>query len=130
MKKLLVALALLFAFQGVVVADPLMGTSFWRNQRGSTLEVKWAFVSSFSGTFINDAKGYRCKGIPYDANGTSTPEGVAFGVYFEKCNSFAEWTGHISDDGRTMSTSWELVVFSPNSPPQVLTGAAVFTRLR
>jgi hypothetical protein len=130
MRKLLLSFAVLVAFQGLALADPLVGPSFWRNQRGSTVEIKWTFVSSFGGTFINQAKGYACKGIPYDANGTSTPIGVSFGVHFEKCNSFTEWTGHISDDGKTMSTSWKLFVFSPDSPPQVLTGADVFTRLR
>jgi hypothetical protein len=132
MKKLMVSFALFLVFSGVAAADPAIGPSLWRNQRGSILQVKsisagfmpGTFI--FSGTFINQAKNYACKGIPYDAFGTSTPQGITFHVFFAKCSKYTQWTGRIRPNGRTMTTNWQL--FYVLNDPQ--TGSDVFTRLR
>jgi hypothetical protein len=132
MKKLLVLFALLLVFTGIAAADPAIGPSLWRNQRGSILQVKSisaGFMPStfiFSGTFINQGKNFACKGIPYAAFGTSTPQGITFHVFFAKCSKYTQWTGRISPNGRTMTTNWQL--FYILNDPQ--TGSDVFTRLR
>jgi Avidin family len=129
MKRVLLALVVLFGFQSIAAAQGLPAWSLWQNQRGSTLEVFMVDSSgSFQGQFINQANGYDCKGIPYPAVGTSTAVAVVFSVTFVKCTSNATWYGVVT--GNTMRTNWVLLYAPPNGPPQKSQGTDIFTRVR
>jgi len=137
MKKLLLAIAVLFGLQTLAVADPLPGPSLWRNQRGSTLEVQWILppvplnnvpTSGFGGIFINEAKGFSCKGTPYGALGSTTPGSTSFEVEFLLCTTHTTWTGEVH--GKKLYTHWTLVYTPLGGPPQTLKGDDVFTRVR
>ena len=129
MKRALLALIVLLGFQSFAVAQGLPASSLWQNQRGSTLEVFFVDPSgSFQGQFINQAKGFECKGTPYPAIGTSKAAAVVFSVTFGQCSSHATWYGVVS--GNTMRTNWVLLYAPPNGPPQKFMGSDVFTRVR
>ena len=130
MKKLVLSLAFLFVFTSFAVADPVLGPSLWKNNRGSTLEIKSVTAGFFFGTFINRAKGTECKYIPYNAPGLSSLFGVWFSVNFDKCYTITNWSGHVSDDGRTMTTTFQLFYTPPGKPTQVIPGSDVFRRFR
>jgi hypothetical protein len=129
MKRVFIALVVLLGFQSFSVAQGLPSPSFWQNQRGSTLELYFVDPSgTFQGQFINQAKDYKCKGIPYAAVGNSTGAAVVFSVAFLQCSSHATWYGVVN--GNTMRTNWVLLYAPPNGPPQKFQGSDVFTRVR
>jgi len=129
MKKTLLALVILLGFQSLAFAQGLPSWSLWQNQRGSTLEVGLVGAyGSFQGTFINQAQGYQCKGIPSNAQGTNAGGAVAFAVVFVQCNSLTPWSGTVS--GSTLRTTWTLVYTPPSGPPQKSQGSDTFTRVR
>jgi Avidin family len=129
MKKVFLALIVLLGFQSLALAQGLPAPSFWKNQRGSTLEVYFVDPSgSFQGQFINQAPGYKCQGIPYPAAGTSVGVDVIFSVKFVQCYSHATWFGVVN--GNTITTNWILIYAPPNGPPQKSQGSDVFTRVR
>jgi hypothetical protein len=129
MKRVFLALIVLLGFQSLAAAQGLPAPSLWQNQRGSTLELLFVDPSgSFQGQFINQAKGYQCKGIPYPAVGTTRAAAVVFSVTFVQCSSHATWYGVVN--GNTMRTNWVLLYAPPNGPPQKSQGTDVFTRVR
>jgi hypothetical protein len=126
---MLLALTILLGFQTYAFSQTLPSGSLWQNQRGSTLEVFFVDpAGSFQGTFINQAAGFQCKGIPYPAVGTARNAAAAFAVTFVQCTSHTTWYGTVT--GNTMRTNWILVYIPPSGPPQTLRGADVFTRVR
>jgi hypothetical protein len=129
MKRVLLALLVLIGFQSFASAQGLPSWSIWQNQRGSTLDVYFVDPTGpFTGTFINQAPGYQCKGIPYPAMGTSRGASVTFAVTFTQCFSHTTWFGVVN--GNTMKTNWILIYNPPNGPPQRSTGTDIFTRVR
>jgi hypothetical protein len=129
MKRILLALVVLFGSQTLAFAQGMPAPSFWQNQRGSTLEVfSVDGLGSFQGQFVNQAAGFQCKGIPYPAAGSSKPVSVIFSVNFVQCYSHTTWYGVIA--GNKIRTNWVLLYLPPNGPPQKLQGTDVFTRVR
>jgi hypothetical protein len=129
MKRILLALTILLGVQTYAFAQALPSGSLWQNQRGSTLEVYFVDpAGSFQGTFTNQAAGFQCKGIPYQALGTVKNAAVVFSVTFVQCTSQTTWYGVVN--GNKMRTNWILVYFPPSGPPQTLRGTDVFTRVR
>jgi hypothetical protein len=131
MKRLLLALAILLGVQTLAMAQSLVAPLLWKNQRNSTLEITWATPpiggNLFGGTFINQAKGFDCKGLPYSAIGSSENMAVTFSVGFLKCDTYTTWTGSIR--GRKMYTNWSLIYYV-NGVGKTLNGTDVFTRIR
>jgi hypothetical protein len=103
MKKLLLALAMLFGFQTLAFAQ-LSGPSTWTNQRGSVLKVTSVSRGMVRGIFINQNPDIGCQGIPYPVTGTNFGVQITFTVNFVKCKAVVKWQGDVSGFG--MSTPW------------------------
>jgi hypothetical protein len=103
MKKLLLALAILFSFQTLAFAQ-LPGPSIWTNQHGSVLKVTSLSRGTFRGIFINRNPDIGCVGIPNPVTGTNFGVQITFTVNFAKCGAAVKWQGDVSGFG--MSTPW------------------------
>jgi hypothetical protein len=103
MKKLLLALAMLFGFQTLAFAQ-LSGPATWTSQRGSVLKVTSLSRGAFRGVFINQNPDIGCLGIPTPVAGTNFGVQITFTVNFVKCNAVVKWQGDVSGFG--MSTPW------------------------
>jgi hypothetical protein len=103
MKKLLLALAMLFGFQTLAFAQ-LSGPATWTSQRGSVLKVTSISRGTFRGVFINQNPDIGCQGIPYPVTGTNFGVQITFTVNFVKCKAVVKWQGDVS--GLGMSTPW------------------------
>lgn len=122
---LLLSFACVFASNAQ--ADALPAPSFWKNQRGSELQVWTANGGTFQGQFINNAQGFECQGIPYPAVGRETVTGLFFVVTFAKCNSLTRWYGYVR--GSQMFTRWQLFYIKPDGTPGTVNGSDVFQRI-
>lgn len=129
MKRLLglFLIAQLLLLSGEASAQGLSAPSYWRNERGSELFVWTVDNGAIQGTFINQAQGFACQGIPYPASGALKPTGLYFVVTFAQCNSFTRWAGRTN--GSKMPTSWTLFYVDGNGKLRKLKGADVFTRV-
>jgi hypothetical protein len=103
MKKLLLALAMLFGFQTLAFAQ-LYGPSTWTNQHGSVLKVTSVGQGTFRGTFINRNPEIGCVGIPYRVTGTNFYVQITFTVNFVECGAVVKWQGNML--GLGMSAPW------------------------
>jgi hypothetical protein len=103
MKKLLLAVAMLFGFQTLAFAQ-LSGPSTWTSQRGSILKVTSLSRGTFRGIFINKNPDIGCVGMPYPVSGTNFSVQITFTVNFAKCGAVVKWQGDVSGFG--MSTPW------------------------
>jgi Avidin family len=129
MKKFLLAFAILLGTQTFAMAQSIVASSLWKNQRGSTLVIDWTVppgAAVFGGTFTNQAAGFECKGIPYAALGHANGDNVSFTVGFVKCATSVIWDGIIR--GRRMYTSWNLTYYV-NGVPKTLQGKDVFIQI-
>ena len=129
--RILLALVCIFACSTIASADSLTAGSVWRNQRGSVLSIKQVNADgSFSGSFVNNAAGYRCKGVPYPATGYNFPfvSIATFTVNFTNCYTITVWRGSVL--GAQYNTSWNFVYSPPGQAPQFESGADSFTRIR
>ena len=122
--------ALIF-FMGVLVssasADSLPAPSFWKNQRGSELQIWTVTNGVIQGMFTNNAQGFECQGIPYPVTGRQSANGFFFVVTFAKCNSLARWRGTVR--GSQMFTTWDLYYIKPDGNLGIMPGADTFQRL-
>jgi hypothetical protein len=103
MKKLLLAVAMLFSFQTLAFAQ-LSAPSTWTSQRGSVLKVTSLSRGTFRGVFINKNPDIGCVGIPNPVTGTNFGVQITFTVNFVKCGALVKWQGDVSGFG--MSTPW------------------------
>jgi hypothetical protein len=103
MKKLMLALAMLFSCQTLAFAQ-LSGPATWTSQRGSVLKVTSLSRGTFRGIFINRNPDIGCLGIPYPVAGTNFGVQITFTVNFAKCGAVVKWQGDVSGFG--MSTPW------------------------
>ena len=122
MKRLLVTIALALAFQGSASADLLPAPSTWQNQRGSTLQITSVNGGVVRGFFTNQAPGYKCQGIRYPANGTTSMTTTTFRVNFTACQTVTTWLGTVAWYG--FPTTWLL-----RHGGQTQTGADFFYRV-
>jgi|ERR1051325_623423 hypothetical protein len=107
MKRLLVAIALILAFQGNVLAD-LLRPGLWKNDKGSTLQITSVSPNgTVRGVFTNHAQGFGCQGIPYPANGKTSMVLTTFRVNFTACQTVTTWQGTVAWYG--FPTTWLLV---------------------
>jgi len=101
----------------------------WKNERTSLLVVTTldAGTGEFKGTFINNAPGYRCQGVPADMKGKLTGTDVWFVANFGPCaNTITVWRGKVT--GNTIPTEWLLKYVDNNGQWQEQTNKDTFTR--
>ena len=104
----------------------------WVNQRGSQLTIKSISASgALSGSYINQAAGFDCKNIPFDAAGWVAGDFITFQVLWKNstkdCNSLTAWTGYYQSG--TLYTQWTLVyVDATTKKPAILQDKDNFTK--
>ena len=130
LRVLFVACALAVSFAAVAPAQELTAGSVWVNQRGSLLDIQQIRPdSSFTGTYINKAAGYRCQNTPYPVIGWVIGSAITFSVRWsnshENCNSVTAWSGFLF--GGQIQTKWNLAISGSSDPSQIVSGADVFT---
>ncbi len=149
MKKF-VLFAVLFSFlSSVAAADEqslnmenamLSTATSWTNQSGSVASISFTQSPSqpatylVSGTYVNNAAGYQCKGTAYPLSGIyyANTQTISFSVAWsnsaEDCQSVTGWTGYIdiSQSPLKMQTSWNLA-FSGIAGHQIQPGNDTFT---
>jgi hypothetical protein len=103
MKKLLLALAMLFSSQTLAFAQ-LSGPATWTSQRGSVLKVTSLSRGTFRGIFTNRNPDIGCPPIPYPVAGTNFGAQITFTVNLVRCKAVVKWQGDVSGFG--MSTPW------------------------
>jgi hypothetical protein len=107
-------------------------TAAYTNQRGSTLYIENAVQPSgmFTGYYINRASGTGCQNTPFPVVGWVIGNAISFTVRWANssinCSSVTGWTGNISRDGATITTSWYLAV---NGSTSLMNGQDVFRRV-
>lgn len=114
--------------------------SSWTNQSGSVASLSFEKSASqpnvyvVSGTYVNNATEYQCKGTPYPLSGVyyANTETVSFSVAWsnssEDCQSVTGWTGYIDIYSSQMKieTKWNLA-YSDVSGRQIEQGSDTFT---
>ena len=85
-------------------------------------------AGTFSGTFINNAKGYKCAGFGVPIKGKINGNTIAFVANFAPCvNTITAWKGTLGD--KTISTSWQLFSADDDGNFKELKNDDVFTRV-
>src|SRR6201995_5040496 len=111
-------------------ADGLPEWSIWKNPRDSMLVVSLVDTAAgtFSGTFINNAKGYKCAGLAGPIKGKISGTSIAFVANFAPCvNTITAWKGTLGD--KTISTSWQLWSADDDGNFKEIHNDDVFTRV-
>jgi hypothetical protein len=130
MKRFVWFLLLALAVPATARADGLPEWSIWKNPRDSLLVISLVDTAAgtFSGTFINNAKGYRCAGFGVPIKGKINGNSIAFVANFAPCvNTITAWKGTLGD--KTISTSWQLYRADYDGNFKELKNDDVFTRV-
>src|SRR5437879_1390329 len=130
MKRLSACLVFALGLSTAAHAEGLPEWSIWKNPRESLLIVTTvdAAAGTFSGTFINNAKGYKCAGFGVPVKGKINGNTVAFVANFAPCvNTITAWKGTLGD--KTISTSWQLFSADDDGNFKELKNDDVFTRV-
>ncbi|XIA63647.1 avidin/streptavidin family protein [Bradyrhizobium sp. TZ2] len=131
MKRILALLFFVFIpFSAQAQISPF---STWVNTRGSTLTVWFVDPSTgaFSGTYVNNAAGFKCQGAPYEVSGVTKGQPVTFtvnwtGFAVPDCKSITIWRGQAV--GPTIKTRWTLDYVGRDGKFHRMHGADIFTR--
>jgi hypothetical protein len=130
MKRLICCLLLATGLSTAARADGLPEWSIWKNPRESLLIITTVDTAAgtFAGTFINNAKGYKCAGFGVPIKGKIAGGNVAFVANFAPCvNTITAWKGTLGD--KTISTSWQLFSADDDGNFKELKNDDVFTRV-
>lgn len=130
MKRFVGAFLLTLGLCPAASAEGLPEWSIWRNPRESLLIITTvdAAAGTFLGTFINNAKGYRCAGIGVPIKGKINGNSITFVANFAPCvNTITAWKGTVAD--KTISTSWQLWSADDDGNFKDLKNDDVFTRV-
>lgn len=115
--------ASLLLLTSMAASAQIVPFSWWKNDKGSILNIWTVTGTTFTGTFTNYAAGFGCQGIPYPAAGNAYPNGaVRIVVNFTACSTVTTWWGRVT--GSKMPTKWVLIYKGRR-----MTGADLFTRL-
>lgn len=111
MKNILAIIWLCAMGVGQASAASLPIPSVWKNQRGSVLTFKQINAGKVTGSFVNNANGFECKGEPgYRVDGNVNGTNINFAVDFKNkghdCYTITSWIGTIN--GNSIHTDWEL----------------------
>lgn len=145
----------LFIIAGLVISDPAHAhdsdidarltdpATHWTNQSGSTMTLFFncngnqVGVCQVSGTYVNNASGYKCQGTPYPLIGvyyinTQTISwSVAWSNSHEDCASVTGWTGYLalsSTSQLQFVTNWNLAYSTGGSGRAIMQGSDTFTQ--
>jgi hypothetical protein len=130
MKRLICCLLLALGLSTAARAYGLPEWSIWKNPRDSLLVISLVDTAAgtFSGTFINNAKGYKCAGFGVPIKGKINGNNIAFVANFAPCvNTITAWKGTLGD--KTISTSWQLYSADDDGNFKELKNDDVFTRV-
>jgi hypothetical protein len=123
-------LLLAFGLTAPASAGSLPEWSIWKNPRDSLLIITTVDTAAgaFAGTFINNAKGYKCQGLGVPIKGRITGDNISFVANFAPCaNTITSWKGSLGD--KTISTTWRLWSADDNGDFKELKNDDVFTRV-
>jgi hypothetical protein len=132
MKRLL---ALLFLVLAPITAQAqVTAPSSWVNDKGSVMWVQTLDPSTgrFTGTYVNNAAGFKCQGVLYPVEGSATGNQVNFfvnwkgGAFAPDCKSMTIWNGRVV--GNRITTMWTLDYVGADWSFHRMTGQDVFTR--
>lgn len=130
MKRFAATLLLALGMIAPAHAASLPEWSIWKNPRDSMLIITTidAAAGTFAGTFINNAKGYKCQGFGVPIKGKITGEVIAFVANFAPCaNTITAWKGIVND--KTIATKWQLWSADDNGDFKELKNDDIFTRV-
>ena len=130
MKRFACCLLLALGLSTAARADGLPEWSIWKNPRESLLIITTVDTAAgtFTGTFINNAKGYRCAGFGVPIKGKINGSNLVFVANFAPCvNTITAWKGTLAD--KTISTSWQLWSADDDGNFKDLKNDDVFTRV-
>jgi len=130
MKRIACCLLLAFGLTTAARADGLPEWSIWKNPRDSLLVISLVDTAAgtFSGAFINNAKGYKCAGFGVPIRGKISGNTIAFVANFAPCvNTITAWKGTFRD--KTISTNWQLFSADDDGNFKELRNEDVFTRV-
>ena len=107
--------------------------STWVNDKGSVMWVQTLDPSTgkFTGTYVNNAAGFKCQGAPYQLEGSAIGNQVNFfvnwkGAFAPDCKSMTIWNGRVV--GNRITTMWTLYYVGADWSFHRMTGQDVFTR--
>ncbi|MGM4954220.1 avidin/streptavidin family protein [Bradyrhizobium barranii] len=103
----------LFTLISVPAHAQLPAPSTWVNQRGSVLSIQTldASTGNFTGTYINNATGFSCRGQPYPVAGIVMASKIDFYVNWTapsapNCKTITVWNGRVA--ANNIPTRWTL----------------------
>lgn len=108
--------------------DKLASTS-WVNQSGSVFTINSvAGTGELTGSYVNNAQGYGCRGVTYPVIGWVYGTAISFTTIWnsatERCNSVTGWTGYYNNG--QIVTNWNLAVDKSTQPSQIISGQDIF----
>jgi Avidin family len=130
MKRFAATILLALGLVAPASAASLPEWSIWKNPRDSLLIITTvdAAAGTFAGTFINNAKGYKCQGFGVPIKGKISGDTIAFVANFAPCaNTITAWKGSVND--KTIATKWQLWSADDNGDFKELKNDDVFTRV-
>jgi hypothetical protein len=130
MKAVIAGLAMTVGFSAFANAQSIPEWSIWRNPRASLLIITTVDTAAgtFAGTFINNAKGYKCQGFGVPIKGKVNGREISFVANFAPCaNTITAWKGTFGDTAIT--TNWKLWSADDNGDFKELKNEDVFTRI-
>jgi len=109
-------------------AAGISGTSFWKNQRGSSLQLIADATGHIKGTFTT-AVGCGA-GKPRALIGTYNGSALSLTVNFQECRSITAWNGHLMNQFKRIDTLWLLTLAGAPQWNSTVAGADSFRRIR
>jgi hypothetical protein len=109
-------------------SPPVTGT--WANDHGSVLVIRSVGTDgSVSGTYTNNAPGYKCGGVPFPLVGWLDGPRISYSVRWKNasvdCTSITSWTGYFNE-GR-LGVEWVLT-FDENGASRIRIGSDSYRR--
>jgi len=105
-------------------------TGTWANDHGSVLVIQSVGADgSVSGTYANNAPGYKCAGVTFPIVGWMDSSRISYTVRWKNasvdCASITSWTGYFNE-GR-LGVEWVLV-YEENGTPRLRAGSDSYAR--
>ncbi len=118
----------------IAYADNFPKSSAWQNQSGSQLFIENIdSYGNITGYYVNHASGFPCKDTPYPLTGWMLDNSniITFSVKWQNamqnCMALTSWIGYVGEDGKTITTHWQLVKDGCSELDNILMGDDIFT---